>query len=171
MPAAPARFRSLCLEFIALAAGRGYETRIGFEDTLLLPDGNCPKDNGELVTAAREIIARCQCQLTKSQTPDSTPASGHGGGEYPAREHDDALLAGAGADENAALLVDRLADGRVNGARRDDGDGRVPNLRGNGRVRGAPSNAATLQRSSTEAPARKEAAVLRAIATARAARR
>ena len=102
---------------------------------------------------------------------DALRFSGHGGGEYPAREHDDALLAGAGADENAALLVDRSADGRVNGARRDDGDGRVPNLRGNGRVRGAPSNAATLQRSSTEAPARKEAAVLRAIATARAARR
>jgi uncharacterized protein (DUF849 family) len=45
-------------EFIALAARRGYDTRIGFEDTLLLPEGNCPKDNGELVTAARQIIER-----------------------------------------------------------------------------------------------------------------
>ena len=106
-----------------------------------------------------------------SANTDTLRFSDRGGGEYPAREHDDALLAGAGADENAALLVDRLADGRVIGARRDDGDGRVPNLRGNGRVRGAPSNAATLQRSSTEAPARKEAAVLRVIATARGARR
>jgi uncharacterized protein (DUF849 family) len=60
-------FEVFAWEFIALAAGRGYDTRIGFEDTLLLPEGNCPKGNGELVTAAREIIARCQCQLTKSQ--------------------------------------------------------------------------------------------------------
>ena len=80
-------------------------------------------------------------------------------------------MVGADVDENVALLADRSADGRVNGVRRDDGDVRVPNLRGNGRVRGAQSNAATLQRSSTQAPARKVGAVLRAAATARAARR
>jgi hypothetical protein len=56
------------------------------------------------------------------------PISGRAGGEYPAREHDDASLAGGDADENAALLVDRSADGRVNGARRDDGDARVQNF-------------------------------------------
>jgi uncharacterized protein (DUF849 family) len=44
-------FEVFAWEFIALAAGRGYETRIGFEDTLLLPEGNCPKDNGELVNS------------------------------------------------------------------------------------------------------------------------
>ena len=51
-------FEDFAWEFIALAAGRGYDTRIGFEDTLLLPKGNRPEDNGELVTAARQIIAR-----------------------------------------------------------------------------------------------------------------
>jgi hypothetical protein len=59
--------------------------------------------------------------------------SDRAGGEYPAREHDGASMAGADVDENAALLVDRSADGRVNGARRDDADARVPDLRGNGR--------------------------------------
>ena len=53
-------FEAFAWEFIALAAGRGYDTRIGFEDTLLLPAGSCPKDNGELVTAARQIIARSE---------------------------------------------------------------------------------------------------------------
>jgi uncharacterized protein (DUF849 family) len=54
-------FEAFAWEFIELAADRSYDTRIGFEDTLLLPEGNCPKDNGELVTAARQIIARVGC--------------------------------------------------------------------------------------------------------------
>jgi uncharacterized protein (DUF849 family) len=45
-------------EFISLAASRGYDTRIGFEDTLVLPDGSRAEDNGELVAVAREIIAQ-----------------------------------------------------------------------------------------------------------------
>jgi uncharacterized protein (DUF849 family) len=53
-------FEAFAWEFIALAAGRGYDTRTGFEDTLFLPEGSCPKDNGELVTAARQIIARSE---------------------------------------------------------------------------------------------------------------
>jgi uncharacterized protein (DUF849 family) len=45
-------------EFIALASRRGYDVRIGFEDTLALPDGSRAEDNGQLVAAAQQIIAR-----------------------------------------------------------------------------------------------------------------
>lgn len=34
--------------FIELAAKRGYDTRIGLEDTLVLPDGTRARDNAEL---------------------------------------------------------------------------------------------------------------------------
>jgi uncharacterized protein (DUF849 family) len=42
-------------EFVSLARHRRYDTRIGFEDTLALPDGTLAKDNGELVAAARQL--------------------------------------------------------------------------------------------------------------------
>lgn len=42
-------------EFVALARHRRYDTRIGFEDTLTLPDGTLAKDNSELVAAARQL--------------------------------------------------------------------------------------------------------------------
>jgi uncharacterized protein (DUF849 family) len=45
-------------EFVKLAAARHYDTRIGFEDTLELPDGTLAKNNAELVAAARRIIAK-----------------------------------------------------------------------------------------------------------------
>ncbi len=45
-------------DFIALAAARGYDTRIGFEDTLKLPDGSLARSNAELVSAARRVISR-----------------------------------------------------------------------------------------------------------------
>ncbi|GAA2793173.1 3-keto-5-aminohexanoate cleavage protein [Saccharopolyspora taberi] len=41
---------------LALAARRDLDTRIGLEDTLLLPDGQIAADNAELVTAAVERI-------------------------------------------------------------------------------------------------------------------
>ena len=50
-------FETSAWEFIALAARRGYHTRIGFEDTLVLPEGNPAKDNGELVARAHQIMA------------------------------------------------------------------------------------------------------------------
>jgi uncharacterized protein (DUF849 family) len=53
-------FEAYAWEFIGLAAGRGYGTRIGFEDTLLLPEGNRARDNGELVAVARQIITRSE---------------------------------------------------------------------------------------------------------------
>ena len=49
-------FESFVWEFIALAAVRGYDTRVGFEDTLVLPDGNRAHDNRQLVAVARQII-------------------------------------------------------------------------------------------------------------------
>ncbi len=41
---------------VEMAAWRGYETRIGFEDTLRLPDGSLAASNAELVAAARQIM-------------------------------------------------------------------------------------------------------------------
>ena len=40
------------------ARERGYATRIGFEDTLTLPNGEVAAGNGELIRAARERLAR-----------------------------------------------------------------------------------------------------------------
>ena len=44
-------------EFVALAAERGYDTRIGFEDTLTLPDRTVAPSNAALVAAAVRISA------------------------------------------------------------------------------------------------------------------
>ena len=46
--------------FIELAVRRGYDTRVGLEDTLVLPDGTRTKDNAELVAAAQHLIGRRQ---------------------------------------------------------------------------------------------------------------
>ena len=43
---------------VDLAARRGYDTRIGFEDTLRLPDGSTAAGNAELVRAARRIVLK-----------------------------------------------------------------------------------------------------------------
>ena len=42
---------------IGTAAARGYDTRIGFEDTLTLPDGTPAPTNAALVTAAHHTFA------------------------------------------------------------------------------------------------------------------
>jgi uncharacterized protein (DUF849 family) len=42
---------------VAEAGRRGYETRIGLEDSLLLPGGELAPDNAALVAAARRILA------------------------------------------------------------------------------------------------------------------
>jgi uncharacterized protein (DUF849 family) len=47
-------------EFVQLAAEQQYETRIGFEDTLTLPDGTRAASNAELLLAARRIVQRSQ---------------------------------------------------------------------------------------------------------------
>ena len=44
--------------FVELAVKRHYDTRVGFEDTLRLPDGSRAASNAQLVTAARQIIER-----------------------------------------------------------------------------------------------------------------
>jgi uncharacterized protein (DUF849 family) len=43
-------------EMVALAAQRGYDTRIGFEDTLRLPDGTQAQSNAALVSAAFAVV-------------------------------------------------------------------------------------------------------------------
>ncbi len=43
-------------DLVALAAERGYDTRIGFEDTLRLPDGTLASSNADLVLAACRIV-------------------------------------------------------------------------------------------------------------------
>lgn len=43
-------------EFVELAARRSYDTRMGFEDTLTLPDGSRADSNAALVAAARRIV-------------------------------------------------------------------------------------------------------------------
>ncbi len=45
-------------EMVALAARRGYDTRIGFEDTLRLPDGIYAQSNAALVRAAFSIVEK-----------------------------------------------------------------------------------------------------------------
>lgn len=42
---------------LRVAARRGFSTRIGLEDTLVLPDGQIATDNAELVAAAQAILA------------------------------------------------------------------------------------------------------------------
>lgn len=41
---------------LAVAARRGFATRIGLEDTLLLPDGSVAENNAELIAAATHIL-------------------------------------------------------------------------------------------------------------------
>lgn len=43
-------------DFVELAAKRNYDTRIGFEDTLTLPDGSRAANNAVLVAAARRMV-------------------------------------------------------------------------------------------------------------------
>lgn len=51
-------FEATAWEFIGLAAQRGYDTRVGLEDTLFLPDGTRARDNAELVATARRIVGQ-----------------------------------------------------------------------------------------------------------------
>ncbi|PYM34517.1 MAG: 3-keto-5-aminohexanoate cleavage enzyme [Candidatus Rokuibacteriota bacterium] len=43
--------------FVREAATKGYDTRVGFEDVLVLPDGHGAPDNAALVAAARALVA------------------------------------------------------------------------------------------------------------------
>ena len=45
---------------VEMAARRHYDTRIGFEDTLRLPDGSTAGGNAELVRAARALILKTE---------------------------------------------------------------------------------------------------------------
>jgi uncharacterized protein (DUF849 family) len=45
-------------DLVDLAVERRYDTRVGFEDTLRLPDGSTARSNAQLVAVAREIIGK-----------------------------------------------------------------------------------------------------------------
>jgi len=45
------------------AIGRGRDVRVGFEDTLILPDGAVARDNAELVAAAADMVRRAGAAL------------------------------------------------------------------------------------------------------------
>ena len=49
-------FGAAAWAFIELAARRGYDMRVGLEDTLVLPDGTRARDNAELVAMAWRIL-------------------------------------------------------------------------------------------------------------------
>ena len=49
-------FGAAAWAFIELPARRGYDTRVGLEDTLVLPDGTRAWDNAELVAMAWRIL-------------------------------------------------------------------------------------------------------------------
>jgi uncharacterized protein (DUF849 family) len=51
-------FDESCWLLLEHAGARGVQTRIGLEDTLLLPDGTVARDNAALVAAAVEILSR-----------------------------------------------------------------------------------------------------------------
>jgi uncharacterized protein (DUF849 family) len=61
-------------EFVALAAERGYDTRIGFEDTLTLPDGTAATNNAALVAAAVRIFTRF-CAGSRLISANGPPAA------------------------------------------------------------------------------------------------
>ena len=52
-----------CWDLLRMAFCKNYETRIGFEDTLTLPNGNNAKSNQELIEQALKIKASCQHRL------------------------------------------------------------------------------------------------------------
>jgi uncharacterized protein (DUF849 family) len=47
-----------CWPLLEHAGTRGVQTRIGMEDTLLLPDGTTAPDNAALVAAAVQLLSR-----------------------------------------------------------------------------------------------------------------
>lgn len=56
-------FDKTCWNLIELAFKKNYETRIGFEDTLTLPNGKNAKSNMELLEQAQRIKASCQQRI------------------------------------------------------------------------------------------------------------
>ena len=51
-------FDESCWPLLEHAGDRGVQTRIGLEDTVLLPDGSTPAGNAELVSAAVQLLSR-----------------------------------------------------------------------------------------------------------------
>jgi uncharacterized protein (DUF849 family) len=57
-------YNSTAWDFIGLAAARGYDTRIGFEDTVMMPDGTPAAGNGEIISEAVTLFK----SVSKSRT-------------------------------------------------------------------------------------------------------
>jgi len=53
-------FNATAWPLLIEAQGRGYDTRIGFEDTLMLSDGRRANTNGELINAAKKVLWKRQ---------------------------------------------------------------------------------------------------------------
>lgn len=53
-------YDATCWDLLKMALDQGYETRIGFEDTLTLPNGEAAKSNEQLIEQAMRIGASCQ---------------------------------------------------------------------------------------------------------------
>jgi uncharacterized protein (DUF849 family) len=53
-------FDAMTWPLIAEAARRGWDTRVGLEDTFVLPDGSRARDNAQLVGAALSLVAKIQ---------------------------------------------------------------------------------------------------------------
>jgi uncharacterized protein (DUF849 family) len=60
-------------DFVELAARRDYETRMGLEDTLTLPDGSRAANNAALVAAARRIVLGASFVVKGTRGPDENP--------------------------------------------------------------------------------------------------
>ncbi len=52
-----------CWDLLKIAFDKNYQTRIGFEDTLTLPNGEKAKSNEELIEQAQKIKASCQHRI------------------------------------------------------------------------------------------------------------
>jgi uncharacterized protein (DUF849 family) len=49
-------YNATAWDFVGLAAARGYDTRIGFEDTVVMPDGKLAPGNGEIIAEAVTLV-------------------------------------------------------------------------------------------------------------------
>lgn len=49
-------YNATAWDFVGLAAARGYDTRIGFEDTVTMPDGSLAPGNGAIIVEAVKLF-------------------------------------------------------------------------------------------------------------------
>jgi uncharacterized protein (DUF849 family) len=59
-------YRGTAWDFIGIAAARGYDTRIGFEDTVVMPDGTLAPGNGQIIAEAVSLTKTVASRSTAS---------------------------------------------------------------------------------------------------------